>query len=388
METSQRTPLAAVRDLVAVGQPLPFHVHDPAGRRLLAEGQVIVSDTQLEMLMERGAWAESEQVHTARKQREAAGGGAGAALVSTYRRPSLFDRWERLTWDLDALLRKVLAGMACGPELHELADQLIAQVDRDVDVALFMTIRPPDTRFALYALTHALHAATVGVVLARQLGWPADRQHLLVRAALTMNVSILELQAHMAAEPDPPNARQRAAIRAHPEASVTLLMGAGVSDVAWLEAVRQHHERTDGQGYPAGRRDIDEVARALGVADVFTAKLSPRAFRQALPVQSAARQLFQDERGGPLAGGLIKALGLYPPGDLVALKNGEVAVVTHRGASATTPRVASLSNAAGQPVASSLMRDTAHADYAIVGPASDPRRFARVLPERVYGLIE
>src|SRR6185295_7352971 len=116
---------------------------------------------------------------------------------------------EKLVWELDALLRKVIAGMPCAPELEELGRQLLAQVERDVDVALFMTIRPADNRFALYALQHALHAATVGVVLSKQLAWSTDQQLRLVLGALTMNVSILELQAQMAAEKDPPTVRQR-----------------------------------------------------------------------------------------------------------------------------------------------------------------------------------
>ena len=60
MSDAERTSLASVRDLVAVGHPLPFHVHDEFGRRLLALGQVIVSDTQMEMLFARGAWVDSE----------------------------------------------------------------------------------------------------------------------------------------------------------------------------------------------------------------------------------------------------------------------------------------------------------------------------------------
>lgn len=387
MGSAQRAPLATVRDLIAIGQPLPFHVHDAYGRRLLAAGQVLTGETQLEMLLERGAWVDQEQAASARRDRQAAASGGGT-LVSTYREPTLFDRWEKLIWELDALLRKTSAGLPCAPELEALGRQVLGQVERDVDVALFVTIRPADQRFALYALSHALHAATVAVVLARQLGWHADRQLRLVLGALTMNVSILELQAQMAAQQDPPTGRQKQTIRAHPDASAALLQAAGVADEEWLAMVREHHERVDGTGYPHGLKGAGELAHALRTVDVFTAKISPRAFRPALPVQAAARQLFQEEQGGPFAAGMIKALGLYPPGDLVQLKNGEIAVVARRGASATTPLVASLTNTAGQPIAATARRDTAQPEFAIVGPAGERKGLSRVLPERVYGLIE
>lgn len=388
MSDAKRTPLASVRELVAVGHPLPFHVHDEFGRRLLALGQVIVSETQMEMLFARGAWVDSDEASAVKRERQAEAAADGGQVVSTYRQPSLFDRWEKLVWELDALLRKVLAGFQCAPELEALGRQVVAHIDRDLDVALFMTIRHNEPRYALYSLTHALHTATVAVVLARQLAWDEDRTLSLVMGALTMNVSILEMQAQMAVQKDPPTTRQRQAIQAHPEASAGLLQAAGVQDEAWLTAVREHHERRDGTGYPRKLQGGSDMAHTLRMVDVFVAKISPRAIRASLPIQVAARQMFQEEQGGPLATGMIKALGLYPPGDLVQLKNGEIAVVTRRGPSATTPVVASITNADGKPVAGTAVRDTTKPEFAITGAVPPDRKgLPRVLPERVYGLM-
>ena len=89
-----------------------------------------------------------------------------------------------------------------------------------------------------------------------------------------------------------------------------------------------------------------------------------------------------------MATSLIKGLGLYPPGDLVQLKSGEVAVVTHRGATATTPRVAAITRADGHPMPDTVARDTALPEFAITGPLLERKAILRVLPERVYGVIE
>jgi len=387
MSQAQRAPLVTVKDLVVIGQPLPFHVHDDAGRRLLAAGQVIMGASQLAMLLDRGAWVDSEQAATIRRERQATQANGGDPLMSTYREPTLFDRWEKLVWDLDSLLRKVAKGMPCASELETLGRQVMAQVERDIDVALFITIRPAEQRLTLYSLLHALHCATVSVVLARQLDWSDEQKLRLVLGALTMNVSMLESQGQMAVQQDPLSTRQRQSIRAHPEGSVAMLQGAGVTDPEWLAMVRDHHEQADGTGYPSGAHETGELAHALHVVDVFTAKISPRASRVAIPVQIAARQLFQEEHGSPLASAMIKALGLYPPGDLVLLKSGEIGVVARRGASATTPLVACLTNAQGLPVAGTLMRDTAKPEFAITGPAGERKGLSRVLPERVYGLM-
>jgi len=310
------------------------------------------------------------------------------SLVPSSRRSlSLFDQWEQLIWKLDATLRLALAGRPARDELVLLAERFEALVERDTDVALFMMVRQHDVRFALYALQHALHAATVLDLLGRQLGWDTTRRRLQVLAALTMNVSTLELQAQMAQQADPPTTRQRKAIAEHPEQSVRLLRAAGVTDAKWLQTVLEHHERPDGSGYPKRLTQIVDSAHALQLADVFTAKISARAIRSAMPIQLAAKQLFQEERGSALAVGLVKALGLYPPGELVTLRSGEIAVVTHRSAAPTKPRVAAITNSAGQPITATTVRDTAQPEFAVTGVVEDRRQLPRIPPERVYGVI-
>jgi HD-GYP domain-containing protein (c-di-GMP phosphodiesterase class II) len=383
-ERTERLSLAEAVDLLEVGQPLPFHVHDTQDRRLLAEGHVLVSRTQLEMLIARGAWVQRSVALAVRAERQVRQ--QRDSLVPSSRRSlSLFDQWEQLVWKLDATLRLVLAGRPARDELVLLAERFEALVERDTDVALFMMVRQYDVRFALYALQHALHSATVLELLGRQLGWDTTRRRLQVLAALTMNVSTLELQAQMAQQADPPTTRQRKAIAEHPEQSVRLLRAAGVTDATWLQTVLEHHERPDGSGYPKRLTQIVDSAHALQLADVFTAKISARAIRSAMPIQLAAKQLFQEERGSALAVGLVKALGLYPPGELVTLRSGEIAVVTHRSAAPTKPRVAAITNSAGQPITATTVRDTAQPEFAVVGVVEDRRHLPRIPPERVYG---
>lgn len=388
MISRERLPLSEVLDLMVVGQPLPFHVLDPQARKLLAQGNVVLSDSQLEALIARGAWVHKDEVAAVRRERSSlVPGGAAPAARRVH---TLFDHWEHVVWDLDGVLRKVLAGQPAVQGLHALADELLALVARDLDVALFVTIRQPEVRYALYALQHALHTATVLIELTQHLGWSAEQVKCLVLAALTMNVSTLELQAVMAQQADPPSSRQREQIRAHPHESERLLRAAGVNDGDWLAAVRDHHERPDGTGYPCGQTQTGELAHALRVGDVFAAKISPRAIRQPMSIQVAAKQLFQEEKGGPVAVGLLKALGLYPPGELVRLKSGEVAVVTHRGKTATTPRVACITNRVGKAVASTESRDSALPEFAIVEalPERERKGLPRIPPERVYGLMD
>jgi HD-GYP domain-containing protein (c-di-GMP phosphodiesterase class II) len=56
-----------------------------------------------------------------------------------------------------------------------------------------------------------------------------------------------------------------------------------------LPAIRHHHERWDGKGYPDGLagEEIPLVARLMAVADAFSAMTTDRPYRQGMPSSRA-----------------------------------------------------------------------------------------------------
>jgi len=93
----------------------------------------------------------------------------------------------------------------------------------------------------------------------------------------------------------PLDADERALIEPHATIGFEMLCGLPFLRDA-LPAIRGHHERWDGRGYPdqLARELIHPYARILAVADSFDAMTSARPYRQALSFDEATRRLHVD----------------------------------------------------------------------------------------------
>lgn len=85
---------------------------------------------------------------------------------------------------------------------------------------------------------------------------------------------------------------EHAVIQTHPELGGRLLAGHPLAHWA-IDAVRSHHERPDGQGYPDGLVGdaVPHAARVVGICDAFDAMTSTRPYRVAMPVPQALEHM-------------------------------------------------------------------------------------------------
>jgi HD-GYP domain-containing protein (c-di-GMP phosphodiesterase class II) len=77
----------------------------------------------------------------------------------------------------------------------------------------------------------------------------------------------------------------------HPELSAQILQSTSLKEI--IPAVKGHHERWDGGGYPSGleKNEIPIEARILAIADTFDAMTTSRPYRKALPVKEALDEI-------------------------------------------------------------------------------------------------
>ncbi len=319
-----------------VGHALPCNAYDERGGLLLRKGHIICSDAQLELLLRNAQWAE---------------------VPAETPPPVPAARVSALSLVLDA--RKQLHALLSAAPAEEFAgrvEQVAAMVReacrRNADVALAsMLLR----REGSYPARHAVDAAIAACVVGTALDMGDSALTSMVAAALTMNIGMLHLQEELQIENGALSPEQRERIHAHCEHGMQLLHERGVVDPLWLDIVHDHHERPDGRGYPSGkaREAIALPTQVVALADVYCARVTSREYRPAMPPNVALRWLFLNEGMAVdkhLAALFIKALGIYPPGTSVRLQNGNVAVVTRRGATGRQPKAASITTRDGMRV--------------------------------------
>ena len=376
-------PLSDLSDRLAPGHPLPWGVRDTAGRLLLGKGHPIGDEEMLAALLERGVFVDAEEAAAEQVASGAAALPAQEALAALPEPATPFERWDRLCANLGPLLMNPKEKRFL-QRLREASSHVHLLSETNSDLLLFLILRQDHGRFESYGVTHALHVACVCSLLAQRLGWDQADQERVIGAALTMNLAMLELQGTLARQAGPPTRRQRELIHEHPQQAVRLLRAAGLDDEPWLVAVEDHHERAGGGGYPRNRAEPGTMSQLLRLTDQFTAKHSARATRPALPAQVAARQLFIENPGDPLAALLIKEFGIYPPGSLVRLVSGELAIVVRRGRSANAPIVATLTTPQGRALGAPALRDTSRSQFAIASSVPEPASRVRLAAQAFF----
>lgn len=313
------------------------------------------------------------------------------SALSSIKARQLVESWQDLTMNFAVLMGGFKADPAWLDKLERISEKVRALLAQDADAALYMMLQTANSEFTHYSAHHSMHCAVVAHLCSEWFDWPEHERRALFQAALSMNVAMLSLQDSMVRQSSRVSPEQRRQIDEHARQGSELLASAGVSDGLWLETVLRHHKpfteaekkkRTPhddghggsgkaghdgtGEGGPH-RTPAQRLAELLHRIDVFTAKLSRRQSRSAASATVAARDACLGDSGHPdeIGATILRVLGLYPPGSYVCLANGELAVVTRRGAKAHTPVVASLKLVDGSLIGKPVRRDTALPAFAV-----------------------
>ena len=146
-----------------------------------------------------------------------------------------------------------------------------------------------------YTLGHGERVAAMSVLIARELRLPAARIRGLAAGALLHDVGKIGIPDAILHKGGALDDTEFAVIQEHPDRGWQILRYL-LSEPGQIAAIRHHHEKWDGSGYPdrlAGEA-IPLEARIVAVADVYDALRSRRAYREPMTPKRAVEVIRGD----------------------------------------------------------------------------------------------
>ena len=143
-----------------------------------------------------------------------------------------------------------------------------------------------------YTAGHSAAVAIYARDVAREMGLSDAQQHRVHLAGLLHDIGKVGLPPGILEKVGPLTAHERALMEAHSVIGERIVRNVeGFGDLAL--AIRHHHERFDGTGYPDGLAEgtIPLFSRIIAVADAYNAMTSERPYRAALTTEEAQDRL-------------------------------------------------------------------------------------------------
>jgi HD-GYP domain-containing protein (c-di-GMP phosphodiesterase class II) len=233
---------------------------------------------------------------------------------------------------LDVVFSHVATGIALDVlVINELTSQLLGAIrdERDQFVGYILGGKVSGYETAKCSVNSAILAA----MIAQELKLPPHKVMNIITGALLHDIGMLRLPKEILAKRGGLSQEEAKLMRTHPLHTYRIISKElNYTDEVGLVAL-QHHERWDGQGYPASisGENIDIGARILSVADAFEAMVSKKPYRNSMAGYEAMKALMSDNQSRfdpDVLKAFITIMGIYPIGSIVVLNDAAIGRVT------------------------------------------------------------
>ncbi len=183
-----------------------------------------------------------------------------------------------------------------------------------------------------YTFTHMVNVSILTMGQARALGIEGRLLREFGLSALMHDIGKVRTPKEILNKPDKLTDDEFAIMRKHTVDGAEILRRTPEMPILAPVVAFEHHLRRDGSGYPFGikRASLNVATVLCSIADVYDAMRSQRAYQQAFPTDRILAVLQRSDGkqfDQHLVRRFVQLLGIYPPGNLVKLSSGEVAVV-------------------------------------------------------------
>ena len=252
-------------------------------------------------------------------------------------------------------------------EMHALASQAVAtlfeeiklgaeidggKVKQAVNGCVDSILRNPDASVWMTRIQakhegtaqHSMNVAALSIVMAKSMGMTTREMEDIGVCGMLHDVGKTSLSTEVLAKTGALSPDEMAEMRKHTRYGRDILVStksvmSGAADVA-----HAHHERPDGTGYPR-RLDDDSIplyAKIVAIAEAYDTMTINQPYRAACSPSDALQELYAlrgKQFDEDLVIRFIDAVGIFPPGSIVEMLNGEVGIVLANTNDKLRPRV-------------------------------------------------
>lgn len=279
--------------------------------------------------------------------------------------------------------------------MGQMLDTQVAEAT--VDACVHSILRNPEAMLWMsriknrneYTAEHCLNVCVLAIAFGRHLHMSEEELQLLGLCGLLHDVGKMHIPTEILDKPGRLTEAEFEVMKQHTLIGHELLKRQedGLDHLV-LDVALNHHERPDGTGYPRGlgEREIAEFSRIISVVDTYDAITSNRCYAPELPSADAQKIIFEN-RGTQfdetVALQFVKAIGPYPPGTLVELRNGMAGIVlTGKVHFRHLPTVLLLRDANKQP----MEERTVELDLTDTGVLGKEFLIKRTWPDGTFGI--
>ena len=181
------------------------------------------------------------------------------------------------------------------------------------------------------ASAHAVNVTIIAMLMGRALGMPAADLFELGMGALLHDIGKLELPSRVHFREESFSTSELRSYQEHVSLGLSLARRMGLSPASTL-VIAQHHEHSDGSGFPQrlGVERLTAGARIVALVNRYDNLCNPSVLGHALTPHEALSQLFtqgKDKFDTAILGAFIKMMGVYPAGSTVQLTDDRYAMI-------------------------------------------------------------
>lgn len=244
-----------------------------------------------------------------------------------------------------------LGGEVDGAKVKQAVNGCVDSIVRNPDATIWLTrIQAKSETTA----QHSMNVAALSIVIGKALNMSPQELEDLGCCAMLHDVGKTRVPEEIVMKEGPLTEDEVVEIRKHCEHGKDILASTKSVLSGAAEVAHAHHERIDGTGYPRGLEGekIPRNAKIVAIAEAYDCMTSRQVYREAISPSKALQELYT-ARGTQFdeeyVVKFIDSIGIFPPGSVIEMVNGEVAIVLANTTDKLRPRCILILDAIKEP---------------------------------------